>query len=72
MTKPYILKIFESPLSIYDVKITLPALENQYGGFYLKKYRKFEKIFLFFFFKLMKHIDLFQTTDNGAQNSCGL
>ena len=42
------------------------AVENKYGGFYSKKYRKFE-IFLFFYF-----IDLFQTKDKGGQNSFSL
>ena len=49
-------------------KLHYRALENQYGGFNLKKYRKFE----IFFFKWIKHIDLFQTMDKGGQNSCSL
>ena len=49
-------------------KLHYHALENQYGGFYLKKYRKFE----IFVFKWIKHIDLFQTIDKGGQNSCSL
>ena len=54
-------------------KLHYRALENQYGGFYFKKYRKFEIFFFYsFFFKWIKHIDLFQTMDKGEQNSCSL
>ena len=49
------------------------ALENQCGVFYLKKYQKFEMFcFILFFFKWIKHIDLFQTMDKSGQNSCSL
>ena len=56
-------------------KLHYCALENQYGGFYFKKYRKFEislVLFYSFLFKWIKHIDLFQTIDKGGQNSCSL
>ena len=54
-------------------KLHYRALENQYGGFYLKNYRKFEIFYLLlFFFKWIKHIDLFQTMDKDGQNSCSL
>ena len=54
-------------------KLHYHALENQYGRFYLKKYRKFEtSFFIHFFFKWIKHFDLFQTMDKGGQNSCSL
>ena len=54
-------------------KLHYRALENQYGRFYSKKYRKFEIFFfLFFLFKWIKHIDLFQTIDKGGKNSCSL
>ena len=54
-------------------KLHYRALENQYGGFYLKNYQKFD-IFFFnsIFFKWIKHIDLFQAMDKGGQNGCSL
>ena len=72
MTKPCIHNVFGSPLSIYEVKITLSCTGKQYGGFNFKKYRKFEIFFIHFFFKWIKHIDLFETMDKGGQNSCSL
>ena len=49
------------------------ALENQYSRFYFKKYRKFEIFFLIlFFFKWIKHFNLFQTMEKGGQNSSSL
>ena len=43
------------------------------ADFIKKKYRKFENFFfILFFFKWIKHIDLFQTMDKGGQNSCTL
>ena len=53
-------------------KLHYRSLENQYGGFYLKKYRKFEIFTKIFFFKWINHIDLFQTMDKVGQNSCSL
>ena len=53
-------------------KLRYRELENQYGRFFLKKYRKFEIFFILLFFKWIKHIDLFQTMDKGGQNSCSL
>ena len=53
-------------------KLHYRALENQYGGFYSKKYRKFEIFFIYFIFKWIKHIDLFQNMDKGEQNSFSL
>ena len=55
-----------------ESKLHYRALENQYGGFYLKNYQKFEIFFYSFFFKWIKHIDLNQTMDKGGQNSCSL
>ena len=73
MTKPCILNIFVSPLSIYKVKITLPCTENPIWRILLKKLPKIcNSFFSFFFFKLIKHNDLFQTMDKRGQNSWSL
>ena len=61
------------PFRFMKSKLHYRALENQYGGFYSNKYRKFEIIFsILLFFKWIKHIDLFQPMDKGGQNSCSL
>ena len=73
MTKPYIPNVFGSPLSIYKVKITLSFTGKPIWRILFKKVPKIKIFFyLFFFFKWIKHIDLFKTMDKGGQNSCSL
>ena len=73
ITKPCILNIFRSPLSIYDVKITLPYTGKPIWRILFKKVPKiWNFFFILFFFKWIKHIDLFRTMDKGGQNSFSL
>ena len=73
MTKPCIFNIFGSSLSIYEVKITLPCTGKPIWRILFEKSTKNLKFFFYcFFFKWIKHIDLFQTMDKGGQNSCSL
>jgi len=54
-------------------KLRFDALEKQYGGFYLKKYRKIGNfLFSSIFFKPIKDVVLFQAMDKGGQNNCSL
>ena len=72
MTKPCIIMFLDLLFRFIKSKLRYRELENQYGRFFLKKYRKFEIFFILLFFKWIKHIDLFQTMDKGGQNSCSL
>ena len=73
VTKPCILNIFGSPLSIYEVKITLPCTGKPMRWILLKKSTENLKFFfLFTFFEWIKHIYLFKTMDKGEENSCSL
>ena len=73
MTKPCVHNVFGSPLSIYEVEITLPCTGKPIWHILLKKSTENLKFFFYyFFFKWIKHIDLFQTMDKGGQNSCSL
>ena len=73
MTKPCIYNVFGSPLSIYEVKITLSCTGKPIWRILLKKVPKIWNFFFYsYFFKWIKHIDLFQTMCKGGQNSCSL
>ena len=72
MTEPCIHNVLSLLFRFMKSKLHYHALENQYGRFYSKKYRKFEIFFILFFSKWIKHIDLFQTMDKGGKNSCSL
>ena len=73
MSKPCIINIFGSPLSIYEVKITLLCTGKPIWRILSKKVPKIRNSFFYsFFFKWINHIDLFQTMDKGRQNSCSL
>ena len=72
MTKPCMNNVFGSPRSIYEVKIKLSCTGKSIWRILLKKVPKIWNFLLFFFFKWIKHIDLFQTMDKGGKNSCSL
>ena len=53
-------------------KLHYRALGNQYGGFYSKSTENLKFFFYSFFFKWIKHIDLFKTMGKGGQSSYSL
>ena len=69
MTEPCILNILGSPLSIYEVKITLPCTGKPIWRILFKKLPKIRNFFFnSFFFKWIKHIDIFKTMEKRGQN----
>ena len=72
MTKLCIHNAFGSPLSINEVKITLPSTGKPIWQILFKKVPKIWNLFFILFFQMDKHIDLFKTMDKSGQNSCSL